>query len=173
MDLPTTRLSLFIDRWIRKLAEACSWIWLALLIVIVGNVILRYAFGEGRVELEEIQWHFYSLGFLIGLSYAYTADRHIRVDVLRERFSPRFTAWIELYGTIFLLLPFILLVVFYAIPFVIASIDLAERSQAPGGLPYRWAIKAALPLGFLLLLASTLARLSRVWCFLFFAKGDS
>ena len=173
MDLPTTRLSLFIDRWIRKLAEACSWIWLALLIVIVGNVILRYAFGEGRVELEEIQWHFYSLGFLIGLSYAYTADRHIRVDVLRERFSSRFTAWIELYGTIFLLLPFILLVVFYAIPFVIASIDLAERSQAPGGLPYRWAIKAALPLGFLLLLASTLARFSRVWCYLFFAKGDS
>ena len=171
MDLPHTRLSLFVDNWMRKLAEVCSWIWLMLLAVIVGNVILRYAFGEGRVELEEIQWHFYSLGFLVGLSYAYTADRHIRVDVLRDRFSPRFAAWIELYGTIFLLLPFVALVVYYAVPFVAASIELGERSQAPGGLPYRFLIKAALPLGFLLLLASAIARLSRIWCFLFFTDN--
>ena len=74
---------------INRIGRIVSWVWLALLIVIVTNVTLRYAFGEGRVEFEEIQWHLYSLGFLVGLSFAYTGDNHVRVDVLHERLSPR------------------------------------------------------------------------------------
>ena len=56
--------------------------------MICTNVTLRYAFGEGRIELEEWQWHIYSVGFLLGMSYAFQADAHIRVDVLSERLSP-------------------------------------------------------------------------------------
>ena len=171
MELPHTRISSKIDGFVQRIVEAFSWVWLILLFVIVTNVILRYVFGEGRVELEEIQWHLYALGFLLGLSYAYSHDRHIRVDVLRTRFSPRLSAWIELYGTLFLLLPFIVLIIFYALPFVWTSFELAERSQAPGGLPFRWLIKAALPLGFLLLLATVVVRLNRVWHFLFLQES--
>ena len=96
--LPETRLSRAIDAWLDRLGRWTSWLWLALLGVIVLNVVLRYAFGEGRIEFEEIQWHLYSTGFLLGLSYAYQADAHIRVDVLHERLSPALKAWIELYG---------------------------------------------------------------------------
>ena len=44
---------------------------LAMLLVIVVNVTLRYVFGQGLIQLEELQWHLYSVGFLLGLSYAY------------------------------------------------------------------------------------------------------
>ena len=169
--LPETRLSRIIDPWLVKIGRWTSLLWLALLAIIVINVVLRYAFGEGRIEFEEIQWHLYSTGFLLGLSYAYQADTHIRVDVLHERFSPELKAWIELYGILLFLLPFVLLVLIVAVPFVIASYELSEVSQAPGGLPFRWMIKAALPLGFGLLLAGAVSRLSRVWAFLFFAGG--
>ena len=169
--LPETRLSRIIDPWLVKIGRWASLLWLALLAIIVINVVLRYAFGEGRIEFEEIQWHLYSTGFLLGLSYAYQADKHIRVDVLHERFSPELKAWIELYGILLLLLPFVLLVLIFAVPFVMASYELSEVSQAPGGLPFRWMIKAALPLGFGLLLAGAISRLSRVWAFLFFAGG--
>lgn len=169
--LPETRLSRIIDPWLVKIGRWTSLLWLALLAIIVINVVLRYAFGEGRIEFEEIQWHLYSTGFLLGLSYAYQADTHIRVDVLHERFSPELKAWIELYGILLFLLPFVLLVLIFAVPFVIASYELSEVSQAPGGLPFRWMIKAALPLGFGLLLAGAVSRLSRVWAFLFFAGG--
>ena len=148
-----------------------SWLWLVLLAVIVLNVVLRYAFGEGRIEFEEIQWHLYSTGFLLGLSYAYQADAHIRVDVLHERLSPALKAWIELYGIVLFLLPFLALVLVFSVPFVFASFELNEVSQAPGGLPLRWAIKAMLPLGFALLTLATISRLSRVWSFLFL-QGD-
>jgi len=165
--LPETRLSRVIDAWLNTIGRWASWIWLLLLVIIVLNVVLRYAFGEGRIEFEEIQWHLYATGFLLGLSYAFAADAHIRVDVLHERFSPRIQAWIELYGILLLLLPFVLLVLVFSVPFVLASYDLGEVSPSPGGLPLRWLIKAVLPLGFLLVLVAAISRLSRVWSFLF------
>ena len=169
MQLPNTQLSNIVDPLIRRIGEIVSWLWLALLVVIVCNVILRYFFGEGRVEFEEVQWHLYSIGFLIGLSYAYNSDSHIRVDVLRSWFRPRTNAWFELYGIIFLIMPFIILVLVFGTPFVVSSYNLNEVSQAPGGLGYRWMIKAVLPFGFLLLFVSTLSRLTKVWSYLFLA----
>lgn len=169
---PHTSFSRLIDAALVKIGQWASWVWLVLLVVIVLNVLLRYVFDEGYIEFEEIQWHLYSVGFLLGLSYAYQADAHIRVDVLHERFPPRLKAWIELYGIVLFLLPFIALVLVFSVPFVIQSYRLGEVSQAPGGLPYRWLIKAVLPAGFVLLLLAVLARLSRVWAFLFGSGSD-
>ena len=101
-----SRFSDFIDKLSLKIGGMVSYIWVVLLGVIVTNVILRYAFSEGRIELEELQWHLYSIGFLFGLSFALTTDSHIRVDILHEKFSPELRAWIELYGILLFLLPF-------------------------------------------------------------------
>lgn len=171
--LPETAFSRVVDAWLVRLGQWASWLWLLLLIVIVTNVTLRYAFGQGRIEFEEIQWHLYATGFLLGLGYAYQADVHIRVDVLHERFSPRLQAWVELYGIILFLLPFIALILIYAVPFVASSFEQNEISQAPGGLPLRWLMKAMLPVGFLLLLLAVLSRLSRVWTFLFLGNPEA
>lgn len=171
--LPETPLTRAIDRFLARTGEALSYIWLILLVVIVANVLLRYMFSEGRIEFEEFQWHLYSVGFLLGLSYAYQADAHIRVDVLHERLSPRMQAWIELYGIILFLIPFISLVLIFSMPFVASSFALSEISPSPGGLPLRWLIKAMLPVGFILLALAVLSRLIRVWRFLFFSQGDA
>lgn len=171
MELPETSLSRAIDPWLVRIGQWASWLWVVLLVIIVFNVVMRYAFDQGRIEFEEIQWHIYATGFLLGLSYAYQADAHIRVDVLHEQFSPDLKAWIELYGILLFLMPFIAIVLIYSVPFVWSSYQLAEVSQSPGGLPYRWAMKAALPIGFFLLLLATISRLSRVWSFLFFNPG--
>ena len=57
LELPETGLSRRIDPLLVAFGRAASWLWLVLLLVIVGNVLLRYAFDEGRIELEEVQWH--------------------------------------------------------------------------------------------------------------------
>lgn len=171
MELPHTRLSRRLDAFVRGVGELSSWLWGVLLGVVVLNVVLRYAFGEGRIELEELQWHLYATGFLVALAYALERDDHIRVDFLRDRLSPRTQAWVELYGTLLLLLPFVVLVLVYAVPFVASSWQQAEVSAAPGGLPYRWAIKATLIAGFSLLAVAAVSRLIRVSCFLFGAPA--
>ena len=104
--LPNTVWSQRLDRLADHIGRGVSYVWLLLLGVIVINVLMRYVLNEGRIELEELQWHLYAVGFLLGLGYAYQADAHIRVDVLHEHFSHRVKAWIELYGILLLLLPF-------------------------------------------------------------------
>lgn len=165
--LPHTWASLLIDRAIRAIGGTVSWVWLLLVAVIMLNVTMRYVFGEGRIEFEEIQWHIYSVGFLIGLSYCLESDDHVRVDLLYERFELKTKAWLELFGILFFLVPFLIVVFVFAIPFVSYSISINEVSEAPGGLPLRWAIKAVLPLGFALLGLATLSRLLRVSAYLF------
>ena len=140
LALPHNRFSSMIDQLTTRFGEIVSWVWVALLTVIVINVVMRYLFAEGRIEFEEIQWHLYSIGFLVGLSYAYAADAHIRVDVLRESMQPKTQAWIELYGIVILLLPFTAMILVYAVPFIVYAFETGEVSEAPGGLPYRWII---------------------------------
>jgi TRAP-type mannitol/chloroaromatic compound transport system permease small subunit len=166
-DLPRTTFSIRIDAAQLRLGAALSWIWLLLLAVIVLNVVLRYVFGEGRIELEEIQWHLYAVGFLSALALAVTTDDHVRVDVVHERLAPRTRAWIELYGTLLLLGPFLALILIHSVPFVASAWQTGEVSQSPGGLPMRWAIKAMLPIGFALLALAAVARLTRVTALLF------
>lgn len=162
MKLPQTPVASRVESWVRRLGDALSWLWLVLVAVVVGNVLLRQLFGGGRIELEELQWHLYAVGFLCGLSYCVECDVHIRIDALRGRFSPRLQAWIELYGILLLLLPFAALVLWFSIPFAADSFARGEISPSPGGLPWRGVVKSALPAGFALLALAAGARALRV-----------
>ena len=170
MTLPQTKFSHWVDSALQLIGGGVGWLWVTLMIVIVVNVLARYLFSEGRIEFEEIQWHLYSTGFMFTLGYALATDSHIRVDVLHERFSPRVKAWIDLYGLVLFVLPFVTMMIIYAIPFVAYSYETAEVSASPGGLPYRWLIKAVLLVGFALLGLATLSRISRLIAFL---KNDA
>ena len=166
-DLPETGFSRTVDRALNAMGSAMSWGWVGLMAIIVLNVAMKNLFGDGRVEFEEIQWHLYSALFMLGLSVTLVADAHVRVDLLYERFSLRTKAWIDLLGIVFLLLPFVTMLVWYAVPFVTDSFATAERSSSPAGLPYRWIIKSALLLGVGLLALAALSRLHRVVTLLF------
>jgi len=165
--LPTTALSRGIDRLIGWVGELASALWTVLVLVILVQVIARYAFGKGSIMMEELQWHLYAIGFMLGLSFTEIRERNVRIDVLAERFQPRTRLWIELLGTVLLFLPFTLIVIWYAMPFVATSWNLNEVSAAPGGLPYRWFIKSFIVTAFVLLALAGLGRLSRVWTALF------
>ena len=164
---PHTRLSLFTRRLYEKLLRVLSWIWLVLIAVVVVNVTMRYVFGEGRIEFEEIQWHLYAAGFLIGMATCMDTDNHVRVDLFHARMSLKKQAWIELYGLLLLLFPFLIAMLIFSIPFVAYSYDIAEVSDAPGGLPYRWVIKSFLPLSMCLMIFAAISRLSRATAYLF------
>lgn len=166
-SLPETGLSAKADAAIRWIGDKVSWIWVLLVAVITVNVVMRYFFGQGRIEFEELQWHLYAIGFLIGISYCFEADDHVRIDVLHEHFALRTQAWIEFLGIVIFVLPFVALVLIYAVPFIAYSFGIHEVSEAPGGLPWRWAIKSFLFLGCALVLVAALARLSRVTALLF------
>ncbi|MBB4267993.1 TRAP transporter small permease subunit [Roseospira visakhapatnamensis] len=165
--LPRTRISNVIDRFILRIGHMASWIWVALIIGIIANVTLRYVFGRATVWLEELQLYFYAIGFILGLSYALTYDRHVRVDALAERWSMRTRAWVELTGMLVLLLPFSVAILVEAVPYVLTSITLNEGSPSPGGLPYTWILKSFIIWGFALIFLAALSRTLRCTALLF------
>lgn len=153
------RLSTALDKFIRRVGNITAWLSILLIIVIIVQVILRYGFGHGLVALEELQWHLYAIMFMIALSYDVVLDAHIRLDVFHSRFSRRRKEKIEIAGILFLLMPMIIIIFLHSLDFFEDSWRVSERSDAPLGLPYRWALKAFIPIGMTLFAAAAVSRL--------------
>jgi TRAP-type mannitol/chloroaromatic compound transport system permease small subunit len=161
-QLPATPFSRAVDPLIEWLGKVSSILWPILVAIITINVVMRYALGRGLVEFEEIQWHLYAVGFLLAQAWCMQNDGHVRIDVFAEHFRDRTKCWVELFGILVWLLPYVLLVCWFAVPFIAYSYRIGEISEAPGGLPYRFGIKAFLFIGFVLLGIATISRLTRV-----------
>jgi TRAP-type mannitol/chloroaromatic compound transport system permease small subunit len=167
LDFPQTSVSGYLDTLVGVFHYVINWIWVVLVLLIVTNVVLRYVVGTSMIWMEELQWHLYAVGWMIGLAYALKLDGHVRVDVIADRFSRTARAWIELLGLILLVLPLCYIMLLYGWPFVTRSFQINEVSAAPGGLPYRWIIKSVILVAFALLGLAALSRLLRVTAFLF------
>jgi len=161
-----------VEQALDRIGALVSWVWIVLIGVIATAVVLRFVFGLGRIELEELQWHLYAVGFLAGIVACSVHDRHVRVDVLRERMTRRGRDWVDLYGLLLLQLPLVALVIWSAVPLVAESWTTGERSASAGGLPMRWVLKTVLPIAFVGLGLSTLAQLRRVARRLFSPRDD-
>lgn len=120
---------------------------------------MRYLFQSGSIGLQELEWHLFSIIFLIGAAYTLKHDEHVRLDLFyRSKFlNDQSRAWIDAFGAIFILLPFCFLIVVSSWPFLSQAYIHNEVSPDPGGLPARWIIKAMIPIGFSLLLLQGIA----------------
>lgn len=167
LDFPRTRLSDILETFLGLVSGVVNWLWFGLVLIIVANVVMRYLFNVNYIWIEEVQWHIYAVGFMLGIGYAIVHDSHVRVDVLAATFRKRTRAWIELASILFIIFPLVWLIISYAIPFVEASWQRGERSSAPGGLANRWAIKAMIIVAFSYIGLAALARALRVSAFLF------
>jgi TRAP-type mannitol/chloroaromatic compound transport system permease small subunit len=155
------RFSDIIDDIILRIGHTLMWANVVVIFVIILQVVLRYGFGHGLVLLEELQWHFYAVAFMFGLSYAVMTDSHVGMDLVYEKLSPKWQCRWDIFGILLLLLPFACLIFYYSLDFVHEAWRLNERSVAPQGLPWRWAIKSVLPISFALLILATISRLVR------------
>ncbi len=132
---------------------------IALMVTIIFDVITRRFLNVGSVALQELEWHFHGALFLLCLGFTYMEDAHVRVDLLREKFSQRTNRLVEIIGCLFFLIPYCAVVAYFGIDFTVKSFVANEMSATADGLPYRWIIKSVLPIGFILLGLSAIATL--------------
>ena len=143
-----------IDQFTERVGQAISWLVIFLVILVVYDVSMRYLFQSGSIAIQELQWHIFSIIFLLGAGYTLKDDEHVRLDLLyKSRFlSEKHRAWIDALGALLILIPFCWLIIYCAQPFVSQAFTYNEASPDPGGLPARWLIKAMIPVGFMLLM---------------------
>ncbi len=156
------RLSYLIDQTIEFIGRLTSWITLILVILIVVDVFMRYFLDNSKMWMVELEWHFFSILFLLGASYTLLHDKHVRVDVFYEKFKPETQKKINKIGMLIFLIPWSILILSTSGDYVVNSFSFKESSSQPGGLPARYIIKSFIWLGFFLLLLQGISELIKL-----------
>jgi len=134
---------------------------LLLVLNVFIDVVLRYFFHTGSIALQEMEWHLFSAMFLLGISYALNEESHVSVDFIYVNLSIKKKAIINIVGTLIMLIPFAILIIFGSYEFVLDAYEYNEISQDPGGLTHRWIIKFMIPLSFIILIMSSITYIIR------------
>lgn len=148
-----------IDALNEAVGKGIAWLTTALVLLMCYDVIARYLFNYTFAAIIELEWYLFSFIFLIGAAYALKHDKHVRVDVFYGNFTKKQQAWINLFGTIFFLIPFCIVIIYTSFRFTANAFAINEGSPDPGGLPARYLVKSAIPIGFTLLLLQAISLL--------------
>jgi TRAP-type mannitol/chloroaromatic compound transport system permease small subunit len=58
-----------IDGISDKIGHMVGWVTTLMVLVVFYDTVMRYAFNQGNVALQELEWHLFSIIFLIGAAY--------------------------------------------------------------------------------------------------------
>ena len=159
------KLSQLIDWLVERVGKGAFWLVLVMTIISSGNAVIRFAFNYSSNGLLEIQWYLFAAVFLLCSPYTLQKNEHVRIDVLSGKLSPRGLAVIDIIGTLFFLLPMVVVVLWLSLPLVAESYRINEMSANAGGL-IRWPVKLLLPVGFTLLALQGVSELIKRIAFL-------
>src|SRR5947209_4099092 len=140
-----TSLADGIDRLNTAIGRAASWCALAVVLIELAVVLLRYVLGLGSIWLQESILYAHAALFLLAAAWTLKEGGHVRVDVFYANAMPRTKAWVELLGALLLLLPFAVTILFFSLPYVRSSWAVLEHSRETSGLPLVFILKTLIP----------------------------
>ena len=145
------KISHIIDLFNEKIGILTSYLAIPLILITFFVAFMRYALDFGSIAIQEITIYLHALIFTLGASYTLKNNMHVRIDIFYNKFSDNLKKNINLFGTIFFLLPSCILIFITSFNYVISSIILLESSKEAGGLPILYILKS-----YILLMVFTL-----------------
>lgn len=136
-----TRWLDFVSEWTGRMV---SWLTLAMVLVMFVVVMLRYLFNMGWIAMQESVTYMHAMVFMLGAAYALKGDGHVRVDILYRPMGVWGKAWVDLLGTIFLLIPVTVFIGWISWEYVAAAWQMREGSREAGGLELVWLLKGVI-----------------------------
>jgi TRAP-type mannitol/chloroaromatic compound transport system permease small subunit len=144
------RVSGLIDSLNERVGKLVYWAVLASVVVSTANASFRYTLNMASNAWLELQWYLFAAVFLLCSGYTLLRNEHIRIDIVVGHLSRKTQTWIDIFGTVFFLLPMALLIMWLSWPVFTDSFIGQESSSNAGGL-IRWPVKLLIPIGFFLL----------------------
>jgi TRAP-type mannitol/chloroaromatic compound transport system permease small subunit len=126
------------------IGKVISWLTLAMVLLTFTIVVLRYFFNWGLVSMQETVTYLHVTVFMFGAAYTLKHNAHVRVDIIYQAVSPRTRAWIDVLGTLFLLLPVTEFIISSSWDYVEKSWEIRESSMNSGGLEYVYLLKSTM-----------------------------
>ncbi|MFG1400565.1 TRAP transporter small permease subunit [Xanthobacter sediminis] len=147
---PLLALARGIDAINTRIGKIAAWLIVVAIFVSAINAIVRKLFDVSSNSWLELQWVLFAAVFLLCASWTLIDNEHIRIDIVNSHLSKRMRDGIDIFGHLFFLLPFSILLLWTSVPFFLTSYGINEQSLNAGGLP-QWPAKALVPLGFFFL----------------------
>ena len=142
-----------IDRFQDVVGQGLSWLTAAMVAATVVVVGLRYGFGIGAIALQESVIYMNALVFLGGAAWTLKENRHVRVDIVYSKLSPRRQRYVNLFGHLALLAPMCVVILVWSFDWALASWRIRESSPEVGGIPAVYLLKTLVLVMPVLLLA--------------------
>jgi TRAP-type mannitol/chloroaromatic compound transport system permease small subunit len=154
-----------VDRVTERLGHWIYWLVLAAVLISAANAVIRKAFNFSSNAFLEIQWYLFSAIFLFLAGYTLKNNEHVRIDIITGRFSARVRAVIDIFGTLFFLLPMAFIIMWLSWPVFVDAYVRNEVSTNAGGLII-WPARIMVPIGFFLLIIQAFSELIKRVAFL-------
>jgi TRAP-type mannitol/chloroaromatic compound transport system permease small subunit len=151
-------LSRGIDRVTEFIGKSVIWLIFLAIVISAGNAVVRKLFNWSSNSLLEMQWYLFGAAFLLASAYTLKSNEHIRIDIVYGMFSNRTRQRIDLFGHIFFLLPFVLLMTWLLVPYTWRAFENGEISTNAGGLII-WPARLFLLAGFALLVVQAVSEI--------------
>lgn len=130
-----------INEWTGR---AVAWLTVLMVIITFSVVVLRYGFDLGSIAMQESVIYLHALNFMLGAAYTLKHDAHVRVDIFYQKMTSRGKAWVDLFGTLLLLLPMCGFIGWSSWDYVATAWSVREASGEAGGLPFVYLLKSTL-----------------------------
>lgn len=151
-----------IEAWTDFIGRVTLWVTLLMIGLVATNVVLRYLFSFGSVWAQELEWHLLAALILLGMSYALQRGDNVRVDLFYAGYSPRAKFVVDVVSVLLMLIVSLIFIKL-SLNYVAQSWSINETSPDPGGIPWRWAIKSLIPLGYALVALQSVGALLRLF----------
>jgi TRAP-type mannitol/chloroaromatic compound transport system permease small subunit len=158
-------ISRAIDWLNERIGRLLIWLILVMVLVSAANAMSRYLLNLSSNAFLELQWYLFATVFLLCAGYTLLHNEHIRIDVVSSRLSQRTRIWIDIFGTVFFLLPVTLFITWLSWPVFMNAWTSGEISSNAGGL-IRWPARLLVPVGFFLLALQGMSELIKRIAFL-------
>lgn len=155
---PLLALSRLIDRITALVGKGVMWLIFVAILVSATNAIVRKAINWSSNSLLELQWYLFGAAFMGAAAYTLQQNEHIRIDIFYGTRSRRTQHWIDLFGHVVFLLPFVVLMTWMMVPYAYGAWKIGQVSSSSGGLII-WPARALLAAGFVLLIFQALSEI--------------
>jgi TRAP-type mannitol/chloroaromatic compound transport system permease small subunit len=151
----------WIDSMNAFLCRLVSWFTLFMVLLTLLIVVLRYGFNLGWIAMQESVMYLHGMVFLLGAAHTLRVNGHVRVDIFYRRFSPKKQAKVDIFGSLFLLMPVNIFIFIVSFDYVMRAWRVMEASQEAGGIPGVFLLKSLILLFSFTMLLQGIAEVIR------------
>jgi TRAP-type mannitol/chloroaromatic compound transport system permease small subunit len=148
----------WISLWCGKAVSVAVFV---MVLIIAYDVFLRYLFRAPTIWQYDISYMLGGSVILLGAGYVHLQRRHVRVDIIYNKFSPRMRLFSDVCFTLIFFFPLVTGLFLVAAEHAIEAYEIKEFSEVGFWRPRMWPFRSVIAIGLAVLLIQGVANFIR------------